>query len=118
VDPQERLILSRAFARLDPLALAFAVGLVSGLGLAMTTAALLLKGGANVGLHLSRLSFYLPGYDVSWSGVLIGFVDAGLLGCGLGLALAWLWNGYHRVFVALVVARERNRSARVELEAF
>ena len=53
VDPRERLMLSRAFARLDPVALAFAVGLVSGLGLAVTTAALLLKGGLYVGLGIA-----------------------------------------------------------------
>jgi hypothetical protein len=112
---RHRVMLSRAFARLDPLALSLAVGAVAGLGLALATAVLLLRGGEQVGLHLSRVGMFLPGYDVSWPGVVVGFFEGGALGCVLGLALATLWNGYHRMFVALVVARERARDARREL---
>lgn len=111
----ERAMLSRAFARLDPIALSLAVGVVTGLALALATAVLLLQGGERVGLHLSRVGMFLPGYDVSWTGVLVGFAEGGLLGCAAGLAVALLWNGYHRMFVALVVARERNRDVRREL---
>lgn len=112
---RERAMLSRAFARLDPVAMSLAVGIISGLALSAATAVLLLRGGFRVGQHLSRVGMFLPGYDVSWSGVLVGFFEAGLLGCALGLALALLWNGYHRMFVALVVAREHNRDMRREL---
>lgn len=112
---RERAMLSRAFARLDPVALALAVGAVTGLALSTATAVLLLQGGFRVGLHLSRVGMFLPGYDVTWPGVVVGFFEGGLLGCALGLALALLWNGYHRMFVVLVVAREHDRDMRREL---
>ena len=112
----ERVMLSRAFSRLDPLALAAAVGLVTGVGLAVATAVLLLQGGRFIGLHLTRLSFYLPGYEVSWAGAFIGLLDAGIAGGLLGAALAWIWNAYHRMFVALVVLRARARETRRELQ--
>jgi hypothetical protein len=112
---EERVLLSRAFARLDPVALSLAVGVVTGLALAAATAVLLLQGGSRVGLHLSRVGMFLPGYDVSWSGAVVGFFEGGALGCVVGLAVALLWNGYHRMFVALVVARERRRDLRREL---
>ena len=111
----ERVMLSRAFARLDPLALSLAVGVTAGLALAVATAVLLLKGGEQVGLHLSRVGMFLPGYDVSWPGVVVGFFEGGALGCLLGLALAGLWNGYHRMFGALTVARAHRRDVRREL---
>jgi len=53
---------------------------------------------------------------VSWGGVLIGFAEGALLGAALGALLAWLLNAYHRMFVALVVARERARQFRRELQ--
>ena len=112
----ERVMLSRAFSRLDPVALAAAVGLVSGVGLAIATAVLLLQAGPIMGLHLVRLSFYLPGYEVSWAGAFIGLLDAGIAGGLLGAGLAWTWNAYHRMFVALVVMRERARETRRELQ--
>jgi hypothetical protein len=112
----ERVMLSRAFSRLDPVALGVAVGGVCGVGLAVATAVLLLQGGVFVGLHLQRLAYYLPGYSVSWSGAGVGLVEAGLLGAALGASLAWIWNAYHRMFVALVVWRERARDRRRELQ--
>jgi hypothetical protein len=116
LEASERLVLSRAFARLDPLAMGAAVGLVSGAGLSVATAVLLLQGGLSMGLHLGRLSFYLPGYSVTWPGVLVGLIEGAVAGGALGVALAWLWNAYHRLFVKLVVARERSRKIRQELQ--
>ncbi len=112
----ERLILSRAFARLDPLALGVAMGLVCGAGLALATAGLLVKGGPYVGLHLMRLSYYLPGYSVSWTGVFVGLAEGAVVGFALGALLALFWNAYHRMFVALVVARGRARDVQRELQ--
>jgi hypothetical protein len=112
----ERLLLSRAFARLDPLAMGAAVGLVSGPLLSIATAVLLLQGGTYVGVHLGRLAYYLPGYSVTWPGVLVGLFDGAVVGGVLGVALALLWNAYHRLFVKLVVARERSRKVRQELQ--
>ena len=89
--------------------MAVAVGVVSGVGLWFATAVLLLRGGETVGPHLSRLSFYLPGYQVSWPGAFVGLIDGAIVGALLGFLLAQLWNAYHRVFVALAVARETRR---------
>lgn len=105
----DRLVLTRAFARLDPLALGSAVGLVSGVGLWIATAVLLLRGGPSVGFHLGRFSFYLPGYSVSWPGALVGLAEGAVVGFALGAVLASLWNAYHRMFVALAIARETRR---------
>ncbi len=112
----ERVYLVRAFARVDPVALGVAMGAVVGAGVAVATAVLLLRGGPLVGLHLQRLGFYLPGYSVSWGGARVGLVEGALLGAALGALLAWLWNAYHRMFVALIVARERARQFRRELQ--
>lgn len=108
-ESRDRLILASAFARIDVLALGVAVGVVSGVALWVATAVLLLRGGENVGFHLVRLSFYLPGYDVSWTGAFVGLVDGALVGALLGGLLASLWNAYHRMFVALAMARETRR---------
>ena len=112
----ERVYLVRAFGRVDSVALGVAMGAVIGSGVAVATAVLLLRGGPLVGLHLQRLGFYFPGYSVSWGGALVGLVEGALLGAALGALLAWLWNAYHRMFVALVVARERARQFRRELQ--
>jgi len=105
----ERTLVRRAFARLDPVGLALAVGAISGAALFVATAVLLVRGGVQVGFHLGRLAYFLPGYSVSWPGAFVGLVEGGLLGCMLGLALALAWNLYHRWFVVLWTARETRR---------
>ena len=110
--------MEQAFGRLDPVALGTGVGIVAGLSLAAMTAALLIRGGQDVGLHLVRLGYFLPGYTVSWPGVGIGFIDALAFGFGLGALLAALWNAYHRLFIAILVSREQSRATRRELQEF
>ena len=112
----ERMVLSRAFARLDVVALGAAVGSVAGLGLFLATVVLLVRGGSLVGLHLSRLRFFLPGYEVTWLGSVIGLVEGAIAGFALGALVATLWNLYHRFFVGYVMARERRREIRRELQ--
>jgi hypothetical protein len=109
-------MISRAFARLDPLALGVAVGVLSGVGLFGMTAVLLLRGGIAVGRHLGRLNNYLIGYDVSWVGALVGLVEGAMLGFLLGVGVALLWNAYHGLFIWIVVARERRRDLRRVLQ--
>ena len=116
VTQAERAVLARAFARLDPLALAVACGVVSGVALWLATVVLLIQGGSDVGYHLGRLRWFLPLYDVTWPGAFVGLVEVGALGAAAGGVLALLWNAYHRLFVALVVAREHRRDLRRELQ--
>ena len=107
--PGERAALASAFAKLDPVALGVGLGVVWALGLWFATAVLLWQGGILVGLHLQGLGHYLPGYSVSWGGALLGALEAGVLGFALGALLAGMWNGYHRWFIALAMARETRR---------
>lgn len=113
---RERIMLSRAFARIDAVAMGAAVGAVAGAGLFLATVWLLVQGGTLVGLHLNRLSNFLPGYEVTWLGSLVGLAGGAILGFVAGALLALLWNAYHRMFVALIVARERARDVRRELQ--
>lgn len=101
----DKAILMAAFARLDPVALAVSLGAIAAFILFAATAVLLLKGGAVVGPHLALLGIYLPGYEVSWVGGLIGAVYFWLIGAVLGLVIAVLWNMTHYMYVALMVVR-------------
>lgn len=79
-----RTTIYRASAR----AWGIATGLVLGLGLLVATWWLLLRGGENAGAHLGRLTHIFPGYDVSWTGGLLGFLYAFVVGYALGRLLA------------------------------
>lgn len=85
-------VIEAEFAKLDPLALGVAVGLVNALGLMLATAILLFKDGKQVGRTLSLLSNYVPGFAATWAGAAIGSVEVGIMGFGLGYLVAWLSN--------------------------
>ena len=88
----ERVYLVRAFGRVDPVAVGVAMGAVGGAGGAGATAVLLLRGGPLVGLHLQRLGFYFPGYNVSWGGALVGLVEGALWAAAGGYVLGMLFS--------------------------
>ena len=90
--PELEELIGEAFARFDPVALGTALGSIAALLLLAGTAVLLLEGGDPAGPTLSLLGQYLTGYQVSWTGALIGFVEAGVLGFGLGWLMAKLIN--------------------------
>jgi hypothetical protein len=91
-------LLQAAFPYYDEVALGGAVGITATLGLGVATAVLLL--GSNKGLvpMLSLLGNYLFGYEVSWPGLAVGVVEAGLLGFGLGWITGRLINLLTSVF--------------------
>ena len=97
-------LIRDAFARYDAVALGTAVGGVAGLTLFAATALLLLRGGEDVGANLSLLSHYLVGFDVSWSGALLGLGVVGAYGFGLGWLIAKAIN--------FVIAAEEQRILR------
>ena len=67
-------------------------GLLSGWGLFLATIWLVLKGGVEVGKHLSLLNQYFPGYHVTFLGSFIGLAYGFAVGYVLGYLVAWMYN--------------------------
>jgi len=84
--------LRRAIQKLNARAWGIAVALLCGGGLFVATNVLVLRGGANVGQHLSLLGNYFPGYSVTFVGSIIGFVYAFVLGYILGRLIGSVYN--------------------------
>lgn len=84
--------LHRAIQRLNERAWGIAVGLLAGLGLFIATNVLVIKGGPNMGEHLSLLGNYFPGYRVTFVGSVIGFVYTFVLGYILGRLIGYVYN--------------------------
>ena len=104
----DKAVLMAGFARLDVVALAVAMGVVCAIGLFLLTAILLVKGappGIEIGIHLGLLGIYLPGYEVSWGGSVIGAIYASILGALVGFIWGLLWNLTHYLYIILVVVR-------------
>jgi hypothetical protein len=79
-------------ARLDPIALGFALALVFGLILFLATVVLVLRGGYPIGQNLSLVGQYFVGYSVTWAGAIIGFLYAACFGFLMGYTFAALRN--------------------------
>jgi len=88
----EREMIASAVARLRAGIMAIVCGLVAGSALMVATAWLVVRGGANVGQHLGLLRNYLPGYSVTWTGAMLGFVYGALVGGAAGWLTAWIYN--------------------------
>jgi len=102
------LIARAAFARLDVVALAVAMGCVFALGLWFATAMLLLNDsppGVPIGPNLALLANYLPGYSVSWIGSLLGGFYGFLIGCGFGAIVAAVWYVAHHIYLVMATTR-------------
>ncbi|MES2125007.1 MAG: hypothetical protein V4503_10020 [Gemmatimonadota bacterium] len=89
---EEEREVRRQILRLNSQAWGMSFGMLLGLGLFVATVVLVLKGGENIGAHLSLLSVYFPGYRVTWAGAFIGFVYAFVLGYALGRAVGTVYN--------------------------
>jgi hypothetical protein len=102
-------IVRAAFARLDVLALAVALGCLGALTLSLMTAALLLKGaapGRHIGEHLGLLQHFLPHYGVSWRGSLLGAVYGFIVGFVVGGIVGTVWNLTHHIYLMLALRRD------------
>lgn len=88
----ERELILAAAARLRAGILAVTFGLLGGVGLFTVTAWLLVKGGEQVGPHLSLLANYFPGYRVSWAGAFLGAGYGMVTGGVVGWLLATIYN--------------------------
>ncbi|ULA64061.1 MAG: NAD(P)/FAD-dependent oxidoreductase [Nitrospira sp.] len=112
VEETEDAVIEVAFAKIDPLALGVAVGVVSGLGIFMASVVLLLRGGPAPGPTLSLLGNYLFGFDVTWPGAIIGLFEGGLLGFAVGSVAAWLRNGMLTLYAKMVRWRDERDDRR------
>lgn len=104
----DKAVLMAAFARMDVMALAVAMGTVCAMGLFLLTVTLLVKGtppGMHIGIHLGLLGIYLPAFSVSWVGSVIGAVYAFVIGAVVGFIWAVLWNLTHYLYIITVVVR-------------
>jgi hypothetical protein len=99
-------LLQMAFEQYDEIAFGGATGITSSLILAVATAVLLLGSDGSIVPMLSLLGHYLFGYEVSWPGLAVGMVEAGLIGFGLGWTAAKLSN-------LLIAAFERDLERRL-----
>jgi hypothetical protein len=92
IKERERELVRAAIVRLRARVMAVVFAWVGGCGLFVATAWLLVRGGPNVGRHLSLLRSYFPGYSVTWPGALLGFLYGALLGGLLGWTIASIYN--------------------------
>jgi hypothetical protein len=87
----ERVILARV-VRLNAKIQGLVTGLAAGLLIFIATNWLVLKGGRQVGPHLSLLGQFFIGYRVTFIGSLIGFAYAFLCGFIAGYSIARVYN--------------------------
>jgi protoporphyrinogen oxidase len=106
------VLIEQAFAKLDPVALGTAVGVVAGLGLFIASAWLLVKGGPVVGPNLSLLGQYLIGFQVTWPGAFIGLIESSLWGFVVGYSMAFFRNWSLSAYASLVRRRAEARERR------
>ena len=87
----EEVVLTRIL-RLNATVQGLVSGIVAGLAVFIATNWLVLKGGYVVGPHLSLLSQFFIGYEVTFVGSLIGFAYG--FGCGFigGYLVARMYN--------------------------
>lgn len=89
---EENRQLRNTLARLSGRGWGIALGLLLGGGLWLATMFLVVRGGPNVGQHLSLLRAFFPGYTVSVLGSFIGFVYGFVLGYALGRIIGMVYN--------------------------
>jgi hypothetical protein len=92
-------VVRRVSARVDPLALGAALGIVIAAMTFVATAILVMKGGPAAGIHLSLLSNYWPGYDVSLGGAVIGALYGGACGFAFAVLTAALRNALQTAYL-------------------
>ena len=88
----ERELVVAAIVRLRARILALVLGGLTGTGLFVATAWLIVRGGINRGEHLKLLGNYFPGYSVTWPGAFIGAFYGALVGACVGWAMARIYN--------------------------
>lgn len=98
-------VIIEAFARLDRIALGFAVGALCGLAVFLATIFLVLKGGEVVGPNLALLGQFFYGYTVTISGAFIGLVYGFVAGFVLGWLMGLLRNSLVSAYLLALKTR-------------
>ena len=93
----EEVLIQKAVVVLNAKLLGIVIGILMGTGLFLATNFLVLKGGPNVGAHLSLLSVFFPGYRVTFFGSIIGFCYAFAVGFISGVILGAVYNKFARI---------------------
>ena len=89
--PADKLIIE-SLAKLDGVALGISIGLLFGLTVFIATNFLLIKGGEVIGPNLSLLGQFFVGYEVSFSGSLVGLIYGVIAGFVTGWLIAFVRN--------------------------
>ncbi|HTN71592.1 MAG TPA: NAD(P)/FAD-dependent oxidoreductase [Methylomirabilota bacterium] len=97
--------VSRAFPKLDRVALGLSLGTVSSILLFVVTLFLVLKGGDIVGPNLVLLANYFPGYTVTASGSVLGLTYGFVTGFLGGWSFAFLRNAVVFLYIAIIHRR-------------
>lgn len=88
----EEKLIKQAVLKMNGHILGFVLGVISALVLFIATNWLILKGGPNVGEHLSLLGHFFIGYSVTFLGSIIGAVYSFIAGYLSGLIIGWVYN--------------------------
>lgn len=91
-DESVESMVSVRIRHLDAVFSGLGTGLVAGLGLFVATNWLVLKGGEVVGPHLALLGQFLPGYEVTFAGSVIGLAYGFTVGFVVGYLVSALYN--------------------------
>ncbi len=114
VSEQQRLdqALARYLARTDKLALAVAVGIVSGFYVMLPTLYVVMVGGERVGFPISLLGQYFIGFTATHKGALIGYLYGFFWGFIFGWLIAYLRNAFVGFYVSYVQRKAEIQSLR------
>ena len=84
--------LLREIVRLNSVMTGIVAGMLAGLLIFIATLWLVIKGGQNVGQHLSLLSQFFPGYRVTFFGSFVGLAYGFVSGFFIGFIVGRLYN--------------------------
>ena len=101
---QERLFAS-AFARMDKLGFATALGSVCGVLVFLATIWLIIQGGEVAGPNLQLLAQYFYGYRLTVKGAFLGMVYS----FSWGFLFGWLFAYFRNLFLGFYVYRVKRR---------
>lgn len=106
LDLNESIVLNAIFAKIDKTAFSLSSGLVFFLSMFVITAISIINGNGvegAVGPDLAKLSYYLPGYGMTWLGNIVGSIYVGVIGLVLGWFFGMLWNLTHYLYLAVLM---------------